>query len=53
MREDVLNNVVVQLGPVVIRVYFGGYTTSSHMLSMEVRLMGAELGRSMPLSELP
>ena len=40
MREDVLDNVVVLLGKIVIRVHFVGGITQSHMLPMEVRLAG-------------
>ena len=52
MRKDVLDNVVVLLGIVVIQVHFVGCITQSHMLPVEVRLTGADLGCSEPLSEL-
>ena len=53
MRKDVLDNIVVLLGIVVIQIHVVGCITQSHMLPMEVRPTGAELGRSVPPCNLP
>ena len=49
IHKDVLNNAVILLCRVIIRVRI----TQPHMLPMELRLTGAELGRSVQLSKLP